>query len=240
MRRIIIPVVIFLTVLIMVGGFFLPSFAATFKDQQTIGTLSLSDGCSLSVETKSEINVLDRLKMISTASSIALDKGKNMDSEIAYQCALTELEKFFGSDLIEFDFVNCRLTRSGAVFYIDSTNPSKNLIAWDITITDGLHTIRVFVDDETGIVLSINYSMDLQAYKNARIKNDFSYPSVSIDPEILEDCIVDYYGLTIGLSEVAKTEETGKYVCVRFELSDGQGSITVGINFTGTGFWVNA
>ena len=197
MKRLMIPAVILITAFILAVGFFLPQYVLGFRDKQTIGKLDITDG-RISFEAKSELGIIDRLKMITNAASIPLDNGKNMDPDTAYQRALTEIGKFNSKSILEFDLSSCKMVRNSVSFYIDSADPTKNIIVWYISIEDDSHFITVAVDDATGILLSVDYSSDTSAiqYKSDMIARPSAAPLT--DLSVLADSIADYYGLTVS------------------------------------------
>jgi hypothetical protein len=117
-KRFILPITVVLTVIILTGGFFLPTLVSQFNDRQTIGELTVTDGSGVSYETKSELKIIDRLKMMTEARRVDLDNGKNMDADAAYQSALEELGKLEDSGIIALDLESCQLSELRVAFLI--------------------------------------------------------------------------------------------------------------------------
>lgn len=241
-----IPAVVLVTALILMCGFFLPSYVSGFTDRQTIGKLDITGSGSISFETKSELGIIDRLKMVTDASSVSLDNGKNMDANTAYQNALTELGKISCGNAMVIDLPSCRLSKYDVAFFIDSSDPTKSLIVWGLFIQDGTHDIIVSVDDETGKLLSLQYSLDLTANKKEAqpamkpnvIRSDIDRQDgiTSLDTELIGQAFAAYYGLTLVRTEIPKND---KYTRLLVELSDGTDSMTLIIAITYKGFSVN-
>jgi hypothetical protein len=246
MKRFTIPAAVLLTALILAGGFFLPTFALQYKDRQTIGELKITDGSGVSYETKSELKTIDRLKLFTNAGMVGLDNGKNMDADKAFQSALTELGKLADMGVVELDRESCRLGKYGVVFLIDSADPSKNMIAWNLFIEDESRFIGVVIDDETGMLLALDYNMNDLAYKKGTTiitPSVFALESTAGPSsegatvmELIGQALADYYGLTFVSSEPQKTDYYARYT---FELSDGQESVLLSVTFTYTGFSVS-
>lgn len=235
MKRIIVPAVLALTALILTGSFFLPSFISRLRDRQTIGELAISGVSSISYETEAELGILERLQLINSAGTIPLNKGKNIESESAYQYALSELAQFNNNNIMAFDFDACRLVRYSVAFYVDASEPSKNLVAWSIDIQDKLHNITVVVDDETGKLLSIYYYL-ADWYMEKKIATSQLYDEVTIDVNLMTSSIANYYGLSaVQLAPV----NTDKNLYLQYELSNGQNSILMGVINSGGEFWIN-
>ena len=261
MKRLVIPAAVLLTALILTGGFFLPTFVSQIKDRQTIGELTVTDGSGVSYETKSELKTIDRLKMITSAGMIGVDNGKNMDADKAFQTALTELEKLAGKGLLEINREACSMVKYDVVFFIDSADPSKNMITWQLFIQDETYDVGVAVDDETGMLLALDYHLNERAYKNgigittrpAVTQRPASepvaeYSAVGIadmdligqpfaDMDLIGQTLADYYGLTLISTE---PQESSYYTRYAFELSDGQDSVVLFVTLTYTGFFVNS
>ncbi len=192
-----------LTVLILTGGFLLPTFILRLGDRQTIGRLTVTDGSGVSYETKSELKTIDRLRMMTDARSIEVDKGTYMDANTAYQSALSELGKFADQGILEFDVQTCRLSEYDVSFFIDSTDPSKSMIAWSLYIRDDTHDINVAIDDETGILLGLSYNINELIYKKGVEKPPTISETVSGTEtegvtvvDLIGQTLADYYGQT--------------------------------------------
>ena len=236
MKRLIIPVVVLLTALILTGGFFLPSVVSRLKDKKTVGMLTITDGSGVSFETKSELQIIDRLKMMTNAGRIPLDNGKNLNADTAYQTALTELGKFNSRALLDIDLTSSQMLKSAVDFYIDSADPSKNMIVWNLNIDDGVHSLWVTVDDETGVLLSLQYSASPLTYKKEAAVLNRSMPAIPFDPELIGKSLADYYGLTLVFTEPLKKD---KYDRLTFELSDGKNTVSLAVMIFDSGFMVN-
>lgn len=248
MKRLMIPAAVLLTALILTGGFFLPTIVLQYKDRQTIGELTVTDGGGVSYETKSELKTIDRLKMASKAETISLDNGKNMNADTAFQSALAELGKLADKGILEISRADCRLGLYDVLFYIDSADPTKNMIVWFLRIEDESHIIDAAVDDETGMLLSLSCSLNKQAYKNgmsALPKPSAGKNVIKPSPgeeddgstiaKLIGQTLADYYGLTFVGTEL---QEIDYYTRFTFELTDGQESVVLSVTFTYAGFYV--
>lgn len=237
MKRFIIPIAVALTAVILTSGFFLPTLVSQFRDRQTVGQLMVTDGGTVNYETKSELKLIDRLKMITNARQIEVDKGNNMDSGTAYESAITELGKLNNFELFEINTQACQMSSYGVFFYIDSTDPTKSLIVWDLVIQDGDHDIVVDIDDETGKILAIQYYFNDIAYKKgmAEVKPS-AEPARVVDTDQIGRALADYYGLTYISAEPQKGDI---YARLMIELNDGQDSISIPVSLFGSGFIIN-
>lgn len=237
MRRIIFPVVLLLTAMILTGGFFLPSYVSAFKDLETIGKRAVTDGVQVNFETKSELSIIDRLKMITTASSISLDNGQNMDIDSAYQNALTELGKFNSKSVMNMDVASCRLAKAAVSFYIDATDPSKNIIVWNIVVEEPGYTIVAYLDDETGKLLALSYNLaEPDIYDQQRLMASAYVNSPIVNADLLAASIVDYYGLDVAEPEIENNPNALTFVLI---LSDGQNSMKIQTEVANNAFWMN-
>lgn len=253
MKRFMIPAAVLLTVLILTGGFFLPTIVSQYTDRRTIGELTITDGSGVSYETKTELKTVDRLKMVTNAGRIELDNGKNMDAVTAYQSALKELGKFNDNGIMDMDLEACKLTTYSVSILIDSSDPSKSLIVWELLIQNESYDVYTFVDDETGMLLAMQFYINELAYKNGKVEitrphvivpADAESPSAAADssakPSYTEQigvALADYYGLTLVGS---KPQKSDYYTRLLFELSDGQDSVLLPVSFTYAGFTLNS
>jgi hypothetical protein len=224
--------------MLLTGGFFLPSLVARVEDQQIIGKLDITGTQSISFESKSELSIIDRLQVRSNSSSIALDKGKNMEvAEAAFQCAITELEKFNQYNVMDIDLSTCVMTENDAEFLIDATDPSKNVIVWNIMMKDNNgHSIFVSVDDETGIMTYLYYFVNV---KQARYDlTEVPKPAEkAADMDMLRTSIAAYYGLD---SEIVSTKPDpyDAYTLMILKLNDGEGNVEMAVEAGSYGFYI--
>ncbi len=251
MKRFVIPAAVLLTVLILTGGFFLPTLVLKYKDRQTIGELKITDGSSVSYETKSELKTIDRLNIITNGGMLEVDNGKNMNADKAFQSALTELAIFEDKGVLEVDRATSRLMRYDVMFLIDSADPSKNMIVWYIFIQDEIRDIHVAVDDETGILLTLDYNLNKQALKDGimltprpeiteKSADDAASASDaggSTVMELIGRTLADYYGLTLVSTNLRSSEYFARFA---FELGDGEESVVLSVTVTDTGFYFSA
>ncbi len=234
--------------LILAGGFFMPSFITGLKDRQTIEEYTVADSSSISFETKSELGILDRLRMITSVGSIPLENGDKLKSDTAYQCALTELARLNAGGWMAFDFENCQMYGYYISFYVDSIDPAKNMIVWHLNLGDEAgRAIYAAVDDETGILLSLEYyTKDASGeiyYEKVPNRGtpgepDYEryYDKLIVDPEKLKDSVADYYGLETGSMEYIKDSVIFHY---ELELRDGSASTKLQVVITGAELWFN-
>jgi hypothetical protein len=250
MKRLSLPIAAVLTALILTGGFFLPTVVLQYKDRQTVGRLTVTDGSGVSYETKSELKVIDRLNMFTYAKPIGVDNGNNMNADKAFQSAMTELDTFADKGIIELNRADCRLSSYDVYFLIDSTDPTRNMIVWYLLIKNETHDIYVTVDDETGVLLAMDYNLNEVGYKMAMTASpkpaiteaygiELEVGEKADDAtvtELIGQTLADYYGLSLVGSEPLKSDY---YTRLAFELSDGRESVTLYVTLTGTGFMVS-
>jgi hypothetical protein len=236
MRRYLVPAVVFVTALILVGSFFLPSYILALKDGKTLGKLGVTESQAVNFESKPELGIIDRLRMKVNSARLELDNGKNMDPQTAYQCVIGELEKFSTGVGLDYDFSTWEMDRYSVEFLIDSSDPSKNLIAWDITINDDEgHMLVASVDDETGVLLSFYQYFDKGYPKVVPSASDKAEALQFPDLTQLAGEIASYYGLT---AEIIK-DSSKKNGQIIVELSDGTSSMEMTIVVNTYGFMIN-
>ncbi len=251
MKRILISSI---TALVLAGGFFLPSFLMSFKDRQMIGQ-SIVGSSHISFETKSELGILDRLRMITTVGSIPVENGKKLDADTVKQKVLTEVERFNAGDVIELDAGTCKINDLNVSFYVDSVDPAKNMIVWRVYMEDDKgHVVNVSIDDETGTLLSMQYiskmamdevpymAMDEGTYPEGNLaapsgeNSGQYYNRTLVDPETLVNSLADYYGLSVEASEQKSGGETFLY---ELKLSDGSTDSAMRMMVTMSEYWIN-
>jgi hypothetical protein len=242
MKRIWTTLVVIITLLLLTGGFFLPSLVAGVEDKQIIGKLNVTGTQSISFENKPELGNIDRLKMRPNSSSIALDKGKNMDSEEAFECAVREIEKFNQFSVMDIDLTKCVMTDSDVEFLIDATDPSKSVIVWNLLMRDEAgHSVFLSVDDETGLITYLYYFVNLDKKKYELSGKPASEavpePEKTVDAGKLNDSIAAYYGLQIETVS-SKSDRYNDISVMILKLSDGEDNVEMAVETGGYGFYL--
>jgi hypothetical protein len=122
------------------------------------------------------------------------------------------------------------------------------MIVWYLNLGDDAgHTIFATVDDETGLLLSLEYYTKAVAediyYKEVPDrgtpgKPDYEryYNKLIVAPEKLKNSVADYYGLEAGSMEYIKDSTIFHY---ELELSDGSASTKLQVVISGTELWFN-
>lgn len=231
MKRLVFVIITALTALILAGSFFLPMYITGLKDKTTLGHVDVRNTQSVSFETKPELGIIDRLRMKNSSGSLMLYNGKNMDAQEACQDVLTELGKFNSNALFDIDLQSCAMTYSSVEFLIDSSDPAKNVIVWNISLEDQSgNMVTASVDDETGILLSVNYRSKKLLYYEKKVL----LPAKVRDLDTMLKSIGSYYGVQASLDNTASYEK-GLVV----QLSDGEKSVDTVIIDLGSYFVFN-
>jgi hypothetical protein len=196
-----------------------------------------AEGLSVDFASASKLNLVDRLGLIANSGSIELNNGKNMDVDTAYQHTLSELGKLTGAGLLDIDLTSAQLAKSDVAFYIDSSEPTKNVIAWSITLEEKDFFLTTVIDDETGKLLGLFFASKKAAPTiKEKTKRMDDVPLALVDPSFLVKTIADYYGLKVT---VLDTENKDKYTRLTIELSDGQKSVRISAEIYPFGFAFN-
>ncbi len=150
-----------LLVLVLIVGFSLPTIAGRIQDSQTDQTEEDVIATTVQLDMGSTLTVLQKLRISAErASSVELDSAQTMNDEDAWNKLLSGLDTLFAAeDEIPFnvnDFSEVNHTINLKISGEDS------LIYWEYWIADtDANQISVILDDDTGIILSLNYTLNL-------------------------------------------------------------------------------
>jgi hypothetical protein len=243
MKRFFVPAA---TALILAGAFFLPAVVTGVKDRQMIDEYTLVGGSSFSIETKNELGIIDRLKMMMNVDSIQLENGKNLDADSAFETALSELERFNAENVMALDYYHCELLKASVSFYVDSVEPTKNMITWLLDMDDQSgHSVMVTIDVETGVILPLNYisynavpspAISRKEYTDKPSELGVPDEDLFVDPDVLTNSIAAYYDLEVLLMQTEKDRMVNGYELL---LRDGGDSVILLAMITRDGFWTS-
>ncbi len=150
-----------LLVLVLIVGFSLPTIAGRIQDSQTDQTEEDVIATTVQLDMGSTLTVLQKLRISAErASSVELDSAQTMNDEDAWNKLLSGLDILFAAeDEIPFnvnDFSEVNHTINLKISGEDS------LIYWEYWLADtDANQISVILDDDTGIILSLNYTLNL-------------------------------------------------------------------------------
>ena len=194
--------------LLLVGSFLLPNAVAGITDSSRLNNITTIDSQSIVVDSTPALSLPERIALTANpnAELLAWRSGNNMDAEAAERRAVLELARFLRGGSFVFDFHNCSVDESSAVFIIDPEIPTLSMVVWELTLVDaGENTAILTIDDETGVILKIIYK---QARQNGNGTGAGSAPVVSSTDENLHAAALEliglmeeYYHLTIILAD---------------------------------------
>ncbi len=150
-----------LLALVLVVGFMLPSFAGSFQDAQTDQTEETVYAARVQLDMGSSLSVLQKLRIISErGSSVELDAAQTMEADEAFAQLISGLDELFSPEQ-EIPF-------NAYAFYEVShsitlkMSGEDSLIYWEFWLADATgNQILADVDDDTGLILSLHYTMNL-------------------------------------------------------------------------------
>ncbi|MDF2542863.1 MAG: hypothetical protein K0S47_2581 [Herbinix sp.] len=154
---------VLVTVNISLLCLFLPARFASWKDQQTIGEVSLETIEETNIDFYQEMTIFDKLSIYLNPTSfsniIENDQSKFELKDQVINKLIDELEKLQELGIISLEKEdlddNKNLVDIQMKFVVSSDDPSKSMIVWDITFLDKNNYINVQMDDDTGMILSL-------------------------------------------------------------------------------------
>ena len=204
----------------MVACLFLPDTVAGIQDTQTIGKLDVKDSSSMSVETNPEMTLTERLNLISISNSMSVPvkNGKMFNNDTAIDRAVSELKRFSGDEGFGFDFTDVTIDLLETLLIIDSDDPSINMLAWRLILSDNSRgTITLVIDDATGTIIQLIFKLNISTLvgsdKDTSLSSEF-YQSVTN----LCHLMTDYYDTAVRLAEYELLGSRGYY---KAEIWDG-------------------
>ena len=203
-------------VLLLAGSFFLPNIVAGVTDAATLDKLILTDTQGYSFDSVPSLDIVDRIELVANRNieKIPLKTGRALDMSAASTKALFEIERCFRGGPLDFNFRRCQIAEGGAVFVINTAEPSVNIIVWEFTIDDPAeNTMTISLDDETGLIIKVIYrrsalaDMEETQVTSGQPGRDELYAVASK----LTEMMADYYGMPIALADYKLSDDIAYY-----------------------------
>lgn len=202
---------------LLFGSFFLPNIVADVTDARTLGKLAFLDTQDFSFDSVPILGVADRIELVANRhiERIPLDTAGQREIAIAADKAISELERCIRGGPLEFDFRRCTVGEGGAVFLIDTAEPSVNMVVWEFILNDPAeNTITATLDDETGLIVKVIYKSASEADETGSDNEDKLY---EIAFEMIK-MVERYYRLPVVLADYTRNSNIAYY---KAELTSG-------------------
>lgn len=203
-------------VLLMVGGFLLPSIVSGIRDRQTLNKIDTIASETVNFDVQARLSLIEKITMNRYSyDGIYLETGRYLDIDSAIRRGLSELSYFLAPFQMDFNTASCTTESCEPVFILNSSDPSKNMIVWQLGITDSAGAfVSLTLDDESGKLLSLAYIENADAV----YKND-SGVLPSPDIQAIAELLTEYWSLDIGYLE--SVDEKPVFASYTIALTDG-------------------
>ncbi len=154
--------IIILLVLVLILGFILPTLVVRVQDMRMDQTQERMAATSVQLDMASSLTVLQKMRLVAEADApVALDTAQNMDEEQALTVLMDGLQT-----IMEFDTGDILPSVNGFSEVSHTIrlqmSDDQSLIYWEFWLADGDgNQIGVMVDDDTGIILSLHYTISI-------------------------------------------------------------------------------
>lgn len=221
MKKLKIPVLILLTLGLLILFALLPKLISSALDIRLSQTPSFSDMFSiqLNLSQKQEMSSIDKLAFLSTAefanaSQDQMTMSENDVSDHVYafllQCEAAGIFQVFEPSTVSMQ----------PKLVYDLSDPSKHILVWTVTMIyekDPSQSLLLDVDDETGQILSVKYS----------IYQQYVMDGVWERNKAVIDAITDLYFSQLGLLDKAtEIENSATDAGTMYEYKEVDGGVT--------------
>lgn len=168
MKKLKIPLLILLTIMLLIAGAALPTIVAAVQDSATVNKSGYSDIQSVELvfsDSNNAGSLLGKLALIRDGTSYMVSPSETVISlgqieQIVEEC----LAPYYQAELIPYNWKNYELSAVPCLIY----SSLDYGIFWTVTLTmeDCAHVVDMYIDDETGLPLDIHYksSTPLEQY----------------------------------------------------------------------------
>lgn len=165
---------IVIVILIVVFCFSLPVIVTKFRDLRQINTINIVDIQPIYADIDSKDSMAKKISIVKndvydeSVQILGYGSGARFTMESAVSNVAQQIQRLYDLGLLpekasEYIDKNNNLNKIfilGIKFAFDETNPSYNLILWDVQAISDEYTLNMKIDDETGKVLAYSVSCD--------------------------------------------------------------------------------
>ncbi len=162
-----------LLVIAIVIGFLLPTIVARIQDAQADQTRQVVNSTRVQLDMGSSLTTLQKLRIVAErASSVELDSAPTMDEDQAREELLAGVGEMFSEELAGVQFPVDGFSEVSHRIILKMSG-EDSLIYWEFWMVDGDgNQINATVDDETGLILSLQYTLNLTPADEGREEVD--------------------------------------------------------------------
>ena len=161
--------------LVLAVGYFLPELFSQIEDNRQLSEPTMASLKTTILADKSEISIEDKLRITSVMNlGIALQNGRYLDKKGAFYQA--EFEIISLSDTLDiFEGKEYELVEASPYYVIDQFDFEKRIIVWQVEMQNEYQTLRVLVDDESGVILGLSCKHNMVAGNENEIATQYEY-----------------------------------------------------------------
>ena len=219
MRKLKIPLLILLTIMLLIVGAALPAIAASVQDSATVNNSGFSDMQSVKLdlsEEKETIPMMGKLALINNMGTVNIDPSQaSMTEDEVFQAVEAQMKAYEDAGIFQWFDVVFR----GAVpkLGVDLNDANNFLVYWTVSYSswDGQsQSLLLDIDDETGKILCIRYD----------VYGSYSMDGVWKRNKAIMDAFTDIYFEQLGMTEAAEYAESIETGYEYFERDGGVSS----------------
>lgn len=222
MKKLKIPMVILLTLGLLFVFACLPGIVSAISDFHAAKAPTYRDihSVRLDITQEGQLRFLDKLLLLRDAQAVDLNQSQATMTEAEVEAAVTAfLQKCESAGIID-PFVPTHISMQPKLMY-DYYNSSNHLVIWTVTVISKKEPNRTFlldVDDETGAILCISYS----------ISRSFTMDDVWERNKAVMDRFASLYFDQLGILD-ADAAQMPASLDIGFEYKEVDGGVSEGI-----------
>lgn len=245
MRKLKIPLLILLTIVLLIAGASLPTIVAAVQDRVTVDHSGFGDMPSIELtlsRDKDSMDAAEKLLLLAADNRIYISEAEaNMTADDALTALCAEMDRYIDAGI--FEWFDASSISCEPFICIDTNDTQRYNIFWTITMINKNEPYQVLMadmDDETGVIYSLRY----EAYQ------EYALNGVWERNETVMDAFTDLYFQALGWTEAAEyarstgigyeyLELDGEVSCARYSFGDTQyGEINMEFYVYGSGGFI--
>lgn len=169
----------------------LPKIYAQIQDSMSDEKVEYADIKTVSFE--KELNLVEKLFLLRDGLRVSVSSENMTKTEDEIRdCSYMGLDYYYASDLLYTYLKEAEFSAEPMFFfYNDAADISSSFWLVEYTMGDGSEKISLWIDDETGLVLLVNYESAYQMYEE----------------EMIDEYLYHFYSIYLSYTELLESSE---------------------------------
>lgn len=235
-------IIVYLLIIVLITGICIafPYSIFSLQDKNRFGKIYSESVTPMDSAFQNKMSLTDKLQLIqneySNINVVVLEQGTKFNQSTIHDTVKNEVQKLreMGLAPAETDLWENQPKSTTSLFYIDTTNPAKNIIVWILLYWDGKQSSTIYIDDESGKILRFSYMSEENTFL-LELKDMAKKWGEYLGLEFKE-ALVDSVEKDEAIAERMTQEKYGIVQRIKVYYWSGQGNVAVPITITKHGY----